>query len=65
MARAVGRPEQWKSGYSAKALAHCWQEADDFPHSVGAVFSAFGVPFADAELVLAIPEHRVALPGGS
>jgi hypothetical protein len=57
--------KQWKSGYSAKALAHCWQEADGFPLSVRAVFSAFGVPFADAELVLAIPEHRVALPGGS
>jgi hypothetical protein len=57
--------KQWKSGYSAKALAHCWQEADGFPESVRAVFSVFGVPFADAELVLAIPEHRVALPGGS
>jgi hypothetical protein len=33
--------------------------------SIGLVFSVFGVPFADAELVLAIPEHRVALPGGS
>jgi hypothetical protein len=57
--------KQWKSGYSAKALAHCWQEADGFPPSVRAVFSTFGVPFADAELVLAIPEHRVVLPGGS
>lgn len=56
---------QWKSGFSAKALAHCWQEADDFPDSVRDVFNAFGPPFASAELVLAIPEHRVALPGGS
>ena len=56
---------QWKSGYSAKALAHCWQEADGFPQSVRDVFAAFGPPFETAELVLAIPEHRVALPGGS
>lgn len=57
--------KQWQSGYSAKALAHCWQEAAGFPQSVRRVFAAFGVPFADAELVLAIPEHRIALPGGS
>jgi hypothetical protein len=56
---------QWKSGYSAKALAHCWQNAEGFPKSVRDVFVAFGPPLADAELVLAIPEHRVALPGGS
>jgi Domain of unknown function (DUF6946) len=56
---------QWKSGYSAKALAHCWQEANGFPQSVHDVFAAFGQPFETAELVLAIPEHRVAFPGGS
>jgi hypothetical protein len=58
--------EQWKSGFSAKALAHCWEQARGFPGSVRAAFAAAEEPlFHDLELLLAIPEHRVALPGGS
>ena len=35
--RLLAEPEKhWKSGYSAKALAHCWDAADDFPGSVRA-----------------------------
>ena len=56
---------QWKTGFSAKALAYCWQEADDFPPSVRAVFEESLFPlFYDIELLLAIPEHKVPLPGG-
>lgn len=57
--------KQWKAGFSAKALAHCWQEADDFPPSVRAAFSASPFPlFHNIELLLALPEHKVPLPGG-
>ena len=31
--------KQWRSGYSAKALACCWEEAGGFPKSVKRVFS--------------------------
>ena len=56
---------QWRTGFSAKALAYCWQEADDFPPSVRAAFAASGFPlFRDIELLLALPEHKVPLPGG-
>lgn len=63
---SLAEPEkQWKTGYSAKALAYCWQEADDFPQSVRKVFKNSGIKlFQDIELLLAFPEYRVPLPGG-
>lgn len=57
--------KHWRTGYSAKALAYCWQEADDFPLSVKRVFEESGIKlFQEAELLLAFPEYKVALPGG-
>jgi hypothetical protein len=35
--------KHWKNGYSAKALAYCWQEANDFPKSVKTVFNKSGI----------------------
>jgi hypothetical protein len=64
--RLLAEPaKHWRSGYSAKALAHCWEAADGFPPSVQAIFdgSRFEA-FHGLELVLGIPEHRVPLPGG-
>ncbi len=59
--------KQWQTGYSAKALAHCWQEADGrFPESVVKVFRKSGVElFKNIELLLAFPEYKVPLPGGA
>lgn len=59
--------KHWKAGYSAKALAHCWQEADGyFPESVIKVFRKSGMDlFQNIELLLAFPEYKVLLPGGS
>ena len=54
--------KHWRQGYSARTLAYSWQEANDFPSEVLAVLSP---RFPSAELLLAIPEHQVALPGGS
>jgi len=64
--RLLAEPEKhWKSGYSAKALAHCWQGAADFPASVRNVFDRAELPrFHGLTMLLGIPEHRVPLPGG-
>lgn len=54
--------KQWKTGYSAKALAHCWQEANDFPRSVKRVLKNSGIDlFQDIKLLLAFPEYTVPL----
>jgi hypothetical protein len=56
--------KQWRTGYSARTLAYSWQEATGFPAEVRAAFAAHP-DFAGIELLLALPEHRVHLPGGS
>lgn len=57
--------KHWKTGHSAKVLAYCWQEADDFPHTVKRVFKTSGITlFQNIEMLLAFPEYKVSLPGG-
>lgn len=54
--------KHWKTGHSAKALAHAWQGAGDFPHSVKRVFRTSGIElFQNAKLLLAFPEYKVPL----
>lgn len=49
--------KQWRSGYSAKAMAECWEAYPALPPE----FTGF---FGDrAELLFAIPEHKVPMPG--
>lgn len=48
---------QWRDGYSARSAALSWEGAAGLPAEVAAVIG----PGAK---LLAIPEHRVALPGG-
>jgi hypothetical protein len=54
--------KHWRQGYSARTLAYSWQEANGFPVEVQAVLAT---QFPDIELLLALPEHQVSLPGGS
>lgn len=54
--------KHWRTGYSAKALAACWDAADGFPPEVA---RALHESFGDINVLLAIPEHQVPLPGGS
>lgn len=57
--------KHWRTGYSAKALAYCWQEASDFPECVKKVFKRSGIElFQSIELLLAFPEYKVPLKGG-
>ncbi|MFC1991709.1 DUF6946 family protein [Chloroflexota bacterium] len=62
----LAKPERhWRTGYSAKALAYCWQEANGFPECVETVFKKSGIElFQNVELLLAFPEYEVPLLGG-
>ena len=51
--------KQWRRGYSAMAAALSWECANGLPQEIAELIG--GSP----ELLLAIPEHKVALPGGS
>jgi hypothetical protein len=64
--RFLLEPEkQWRTGYSAKTLAHCWEDADGFPPEISRLFTESEFArFRDIELLLAIPEYEVLLPGG-
>ncbi len=52
--------KQWQRGYSARTLAHSWHDASGFPREVRA---ALIEQFPDIEMLLGIPEHKVAMPG--
>lgn len=53
--------KHWRTGYSARTLACSWHEARGFPREARAVL---GQQFSNIEMLLGIPEHKVALPGG-
>ena len=53
----------WKEGYSAYALAHRWEEAQGFPKEIKEALESIQA-LDDFELILAIPEYKVRLPGG-
>lgn len=55
--------KQWKTGYSARTLAHCWEAANGWPPEVTALLKSSAVQtFNSLELLLAIPEYKVELP---
>lgn len=56
---------QWRSGYSAKELAECWEDARGLPREIKEMFLHSDIPeLVEPELLLAIPEYQVKLPGG-
>lgn len=54
--------KQWRSGFSAKTLAHSWEAAGGLPPEIASMLRALG---DEPDLLLALPEHKVPLPGGS
>jgi hypothetical protein len=58
----LAKPEgHWKKGYSAWALAHCWQKAQGFPEEVSRIFRSSGIQ--DLERIkplLILPEHTIS-----
>ncbi len=56
----LAKPDlHWRTGYSAKTLAHCWEGANGLPPEIAQMFDP------PAELLLAVPEWKVPLPGGT
>jgi hypothetical protein len=64
--KLLASPEKhWKPGYSAWELAHCWENAKGFPASLQTMFASSKEPdLQKLELLFAIPEYRVGMPGG-
>jgi hypothetical protein len=54
----------WKHGASAMALADAWENAATWPAAVAAAL-ATDDDLGALELLLALPEHEVPLPGGA
>lgn len=50
--------KQWETGYSAKALAYCWEAQDGFPKEFNEVLISSGL---ELKILLAIPEYKVNL----
>lgn len=55
------RDFHWKTGYSARTLAHSWEAAKMTPSEVAPMMSE---AFALTDLLMAVPEHKTVLPGG-
>src|SRR5687768_9079383 len=63
--RFLAEPEkQWKTGFSARTLAHCWHSGACLPQSVADVLATSDDEALRTLEPLAIPEHKVPLPGG-
>lgn len=61
----LAEPEkQWRTGYSARSTAYCWEEATGFPSEILSVLTS-NPDFDKIEPLVIIPEHQVPLPGGS
>lgn len=57
--------KHWRSGYSARTLAHSWEAADGFPPEVSKAFGQTAeLLLASLRPLLAVPEFKVPLPGG-
>ena len=54
--------KQWKTGYSARTIAYCWQDADGMPPEITLVLSQ-EASLKGLETIFAIPEHRTPLLG--
>lgn len=50
--------KHWRTGYSARTLAHAWEGAHGLPPEIASLFES------DAQLLVALPEHKVPLPRG-
>ena len=57
--KLLADPEKhWRSGFSAKTLAHCWEDNEGFPEEFEFSFEKSGL---QPEILLAIPEFKVDL----
>ena len=54
----------WRTGFSARSTAHCWESAPGLPTEIRAILHQES-KFESIEPLLIIPEHQVHLPGGT
>lgn len=59
----LAKPDlHWKKGYSARTMAHSWEDAGGCPPEISRCLEQmFGI---EPEPLFAVPEHQVELPGG-
>jgi hypothetical protein len=64
--RLLAEPDrQWKTGYSARSLAHSWTDARGFPKEIHAALENADIEaLHDLEFLIGLPEYEVPLPGG-
>lgn len=58
------KDKHWRKGFSAMETALSWEKAKGIPIEIQKVISA-NPNFENLELLLALPEYKVNLPGGS
>ena len=58
------KDKHWKKGFSAMETALSWEQANGLPKEITKILSQ-DPKFDTAELLLALPEYKVSLPGGS
>jgi hypothetical protein len=59
----LAQPEvHWAKGYSARTLAHSWEDVDTPPSEV---LDLMEQAFGPAKFLFGVPEHKTPLPGGS
>lgn len=64
----LGKPKlHWKKGRSAMSAAACWEESQPrLPYEISLVLESANDPsLSNLELLIAIPEWEVELPGGN
>lgn len=58
----LAKPDlHWATGYSARTLAHAWEDAGGIPVEVKRLLEG---AMGKVEPLIIIPEHKTALPGG-
>ena len=64
--RLLAKPDlHWKPGRSAMSVATSWEAANGLPSEIQAALTSGPPELQGLELMLAIPEWEVALPGGN
>ncbi len=60
--RFLAQPElHWRTGYSARTLAHSWEAAANLPPEIERLLEPH---VGKVRLLFAFPEHKTAVPGG-
>lgn len=64
--RLLAKPDlHWKPGRSAMSAATSWEAASELPAEIKAALDAGPLELQGLELLIAVPEWEVALPGGN